>query len=488
MHTDADADSEPAQITQIVTDCVDVSPELVERAGLATAAELRVAPVVARRSTISAFGTVAESLFLGHEIRRFGIVRREQQATEAGRLLALVGVDREPSSRVENLTAAESALLSCAQALVRRTPVVFVDAARAASLDDPRIGSALGLLADSGTRVFVLGAPLAAFTHIAQRIVAVKDGRVAGSVVATEPEGLGETDLENVLDLLVASPEHPSGGAAREQGQETEREREQKTGPVRDREPGSSVTHRFVVDAWTVAPPLGNGRNIATDVSLTANGGETLVLIGEGSTELLASLFARSFGRHVGGTVAVDDVQTDTLSVERSIHEGVVFGSEHPMGYEVSAIGGITTRVTSGSLARLAKAGVVDARREYVAARTVTRGLAGRQGPAQFSAVLEGWATARESGTEKLAVTGARVPRVVLLDQPFEADRERRITAVRRLAASGAAVVLSTGSVDDALSAADRVLVVRDGRIADECRRSGCSEAVRRELLRSLLI
>jgi ABC-type sugar transport system ATPase subunit len=129
------------------------------------------------------------------------------------------------------------------------------------------------------------------------------------------------------------------------------------------------------------------------------------------------------------------------------------------------------------SLGRLARRGWRAPRREAVLGRSAMRGVAIKaSGSEQCVAELSG-------GNQQKVVLGkwlARDPSVLLLDEPTRgvdvAAKDEIHRLVEALADAGKAVLFASSEMEEVLALADRVLVLREGRLAGELRRADASE------------
>jgi ABC-type sugar transport system ATPase subunit len=155
-----------------------------------------------------------------------------------------------------------------------------------------------------------------------------------------------------------------------------------------------------------------------------------------------------------------------TAAPDAAIAAGIAYGTEHPVSYDISLLGGIPTSVSGAALKRMAAAGVVDGRRSYRPARpSPLSALTARADDAYaFTDVLRGWA--------------AQGPSVIILDDPLRFDREARASAIRAIAARGAAVLIVSGRPAAMAGLVDRAVVMQPGFPPREIPEVGGSPAV----------
>ena len=129
----------------------------------------------------------------------------------------------------------------------------------------------------------------------------------------------------------------------------------------------------------------------------------------------------------------------------------------------------IYRNITVSTLGRFSRLGMLDSRAERRSAREVTESLDVRPaGVDRLVRLLSG-------GNQQKVVLARwllRECRVLLLDEPTRGvdvgARTEIYALIRSLADSGVAVVVVSSEVEEVLGLADRVLVVREGRVVHE--------------------
>ena len=137
--------------------------------------------------------TVAENicLTLGYP-RRFGLVAWSRARELARRALARIGADIDPDLRIQDLTRTEKSLVAIARALATDAEILILDEPTASLPADEvmRLFVALRRLRDDGVGMIYVSHRLDEVFEIADRMVVLRDGRVAGErvVARTSPQ------------------------------------------------------------------------------------------------------------------------------------------------------------------------------------------------------------------------------------------------------------------------------------------------------------
>ena len=136
--------------------------------------------------------TVAESVFLGHEIRRGGLLDRAAMRRETADLLErLDHANISPTARVRSLRPAGQQIVSIARALSRKIRLLIMDEP-SAILDDHEIETLFGVvrrLTAEGVGVIYISHRLDEVKRIGDRVTVLSDGRtVAVGLPADTPQ------------------------------------------------------------------------------------------------------------------------------------------------------------------------------------------------------------------------------------------------------------------------------------------------------------
>ncbi len=144
--------------------------------------------------------TVAENicLTLGYP-RRIGMVDWPAARRRAAAALEIVGADIDPDVRIQSLTRTEKSLVAIARALAAEAEILVLDEPTASLPADEvvRLFSALRRLRDRGVGMVYVSHRLDEVFEIADRMVVLRDGRVAGE------RRLTETTPEETILLIV---------------------------------------------------------------------------------------------------------------------------------------------------------------------------------------------------------------------------------------------------------------------------------------------
>lgn len=385
--------------------------------------------------------SVAENVFLGHEPTTAGFVVRGRRARDAtaGLLRRLGHAEIDPGRPVAELSAAQRQIVSMARALSHDVRLIVMDEPSAA-LDPDETANLFRIVAGltaAGVAVVYISHRLEEIRRIGHRVTVLKDGRaVAGGLPAADTPTRDIVAMMTGRNVEYVFPEpRPAAGAP---------------------------TARPVL---TVEGLAREGEFAPVDLELRP--GEIVGLaglVGSGRSEILETVYGAR--RPTAGGVLVDGRPLRPGSVRAAVRAGIGLAPEERKAQGLLMLESVTRNVSVSSLARFSRAGWLDRTAERDAARRATRELSLRpDNPDAPVRTLSG-------GNQQKAVLARwllRGCRVLLLDEPTRGvdvgARAELYAVIRRLADDGLAVLLVSSEVPEVLGLADRVLVLREGRV-----------------------
>jgi len=390
--------------------------------------------------------SVRENVRVGrHATRRFtGWIDTRKDAAAVRETLEFLNLGHiSPETKVARLRPSERVGVAIARALQERQAgsgvVVFDESSRAIpyeALDE--FYSMVRLLTSQGTAVVIVSHNLTEVLQIADRVTALRNGRVVEM-------GLPTAELDEAkLTRLVLGRDGDLDDFAESMPSELR---------------GGGIELRGV-----------RGGRIRR-VSATAARGEVVGFTGSVDSGLssLAPLIAGATpGR---GSVIVEgtELPLENASIARTLRAGVAYIPQDRHGEGLATELTVEENVTLPHLRRRGRAwwtgrGWQKAEAEAVMARFAVTPADRRAPVATFS-----------GGNQQKVLMGKWLlggPTVLVLDDPTQAvdvgARAAVLQATRQAAVDGAAVVLCSSEVDDLASVCDRVYVLEDGAIARE--------------------
>lgn len=382
--------------------------------------------------------TVAENIWLGHAPRgRFGLMDWRAMRNDAAEILASIGADLDPDLRLRDLGIASKHLVAIARALSIEARVVIMDEPTAA-LSHKEIQELYDLvetLKAKGKAILFISHKFDEIFRIADRYTVFRDGQFVG-------KGLMKDVTEAALVQMMV---------------------------------GRSVDQIFPARVHNVGDEIlrVGGYNHPTefaDIAFSLRKGEILGfygLVGAGRSELMQALFGIT--RPSRGVCMIDGTATVIRSTADAISAGMVYVPED-RGRQGAVKGlPIFQNVTLPSLPRTSRAGFIRLAEEFKLARKFTERLDLR------AASLDQDVGLLSGGNQQKVVIAkwlATVPRIIILDEPTKGIDIGSKAAVHEfmaeLASEGLAVIMVSSELPEILGMSDRVIVMREGRIAGE--------------------
>ncbi|WP_239571881.1 multiple monosaccharide ABC transporter ATP-binding protein, partial [Streptomyces sp. G44] len=396
--------------------------------------------------------SIAENIFLGNEQSRRGLIDWNDTLRRASALLKRVGLREKPQTPVSDIGVGKQQLVEIAKALSKEVKLLILDEPTAA-LNDEDSAKLLDLIVElrgQGISSIVISHKLNEIRQITDAVTILRDGRTVESLaVRRTPDAEPELSEDRIIrgmvgrDLDHRFPERtPYGGA-------------------------DAGELALAVKGWTVRHPVDHQRTVVDDVSLTVRRGEIVGiagLMGAGRTELAMSVFGRSYGQYVAGTVAVNGRPVVTRTVPAAVDAGIAYVTEDRKRYGLNLIDDINRNVSLASLPGMRRRGVgglrgfVDEHHERqvseryrtsmnIKAPTVFEQVGRLSGGNQQKVVLSKWIHAD--------------PEVLILDEPtrgIDVGAKYEIyTVIDRLAAQGKAVLFISSELPELLGMCDRI-------------------------------
>jgi len=383
--------------------------------------------------------TVAENLLLGHEPagRLPGTLDRRALAARAKAILDELEFDLPLETKVASLSHARQCLVEIAHAIRKDVRLLVFDEPTASLGGDDvgRLFEVIRRLKARGIGIVYISHRLAELPLIADRVTVLRDGKVVG----THP----------IADCKISALSHMMLG----------RELTEMFPPKRNT-PGE-----VILKVRGLTRP-----GVFRDVSFDLREGEILGiagLVGSGRTEIARAVFGadRAAGRcdFLGRPMR-------RRSPRRCMARGIGMIQENRKRDGNITDSSVALNVGISVLDRLANAAgfLGPARLRQSAARMIDRMDIRPRDPARLIQTLSG-------GNQQKAILGrwlCRDPKVLILDEPTQGidigTKAQIYRLVMDLAAAGKGIILISSELFEIANLADRILVVREGRIVRE--------------------
>ena len=382
--------------------------------------------------------SVAENIFIGHAPRTsLGLINKAEMHSKAASLLADIGAPFSTHTILRDLGIANKHLVAIARALSVDARVVIMDEPTAA-LSHKEIEELYELvetLKSQGKAILFISHKFDEIFRIADRYTVFRDGAFVGDGL------IADIDEDELVKLMV--------------GRSVDQifpERQVQTGEDVLQVVGYSHPTEFA------------------DIGFTLKRGEILGfygLVGAGRSEFMQSLFGIT--KPSKGVCKINGKISIIRSPADAVSNGIVYVPED-RGKQGAIIGlPIFQNITLPSLGRTSKSGFLKLAEEFKLAREYAERLDLR------AAALDQDVGNLSGGNQQKVVIAkwlATQPQVIILDEPTKGIDIGSKAAVHEfmaeLAAQGLSVIMVSSEIPEVIGMSDRVIVMRDGRIAAE--------------------
>ncbi|MGO4570393.1 sugar ABC transporter ATP-binding protein [Microvirga sp. 2TAF3] len=389
--------------------------------------------------------TVAQNVFLGRELRRFGFVDDTAMRERTRAILAELGTAIDPDREVRRLSIADRQLVQIARALLVPHRVVAFDEPTAVltPVEAESLFAIIRRLREQGAAILYISHRLNEVKAIADRVTVLRDGRL----VATRGiEGLEPLEMARLMvgrDMSKLYPDKPATAS------------DETILTVRD----------FTVPGH------------AEHVSFDLRRGEILGfggLIGAGRTELFEGLVGLRPGQ---GTTTLGGRPIHFKDAREAMAAGIVYLSEDRKGKGLLLQQNLRVNLTLASLEKFGRGSFIDVQAEDRALDTAIHDFDIR---ARRRDMLAGQLSGGNQQKLLLAKMMLAEPRIVIIDEPTRGvdigTKEQIYRFIASLAEKGCSVIVISSEMQELIGLCHRVLVMRNGRIAGEVGAADLSE------------
>ena len=386
--------------------------------------------------------TVEQNIFLGHEMKRGVFLDKAAMRARAAALLARLDCTVSPTATVRDISNPDKQMVEIAKALSRDARVLIMDEPTAVltAREAESLFTQVDRLRADGVAILFTSHKLDEVKRISDRTTILRDGRVVGQHATAD---LTEDAMATAMVGRDVSSLYP----------------------VRSVSVGSETVLRV--------RGLGVGR-YARDVDLDLHAGEILGiagLIGAGRTETMEGLVGL---RAATGTV---NGAAPFASPRAALDAGIAYLTEDRKERGLLLRKGMRENLTLQSLADFTR-GLID---ETAEEKALDRAIADFDIRAPHRAVEVGNLSGGNQQKLLLAKTMLAKPRIVIIDEPTRGidigTKQQIYEFIHDLAARGTSVIVVSSEMQEVIGLSDRVLVMREGRIAGELSGDDITEA-----------
>ena len=389
--------------------------------------------------------TVAQNLFLGRELRRYGFVDDRAMRERTRAVLDELGVSIDPDRVVGRLSIADRQLVQIARALLVPHKVVAFDEPTAVltPIEAESLFQIIRRLRSQGVAVLYISHRLNEVKAVADRVTVLRDGRL---ITTRDIEGLEPLEMARLMvgrDMSKLYPEKPA-----------------------------TASDQTILTVRDMSVP-----GYVENASFTLRRGEILGfggLIGAGRTELFEGLVGL---RPSQGAVTLDGSKVHFSDAREAMAAGVVYLSEDRKGKGLLLQQNLRVNLTLAALEKFTRGSFIDVAGEE---RTLDEAIKDFDIRTRRRDLLAGQLSGGNQQKLLLAKMMLIEPRIVIIDEPTRGvdigTKEQIYRFIATLAQQGRSVVVISSEMQELIGLCHRVIVMRNGQVAGEVEQADLSE------------
>lgn len=388
--------------------------------------------------------SVAENIYLNRLPRNFaGLVDWKKLYADSKKVLESIGMPISPNTPLGALTVADRQMVEIARIISMNAPIILLDEPTSA-LSEAEIQRLLELILQfktEGRSVIFITHKLDEILKVSDRITILRDGELIDTVTVTHR---GKDAERNLIAKMIGEDK----------------------GDIADLFPAKkSCPGEIALEVKN----LTNG-NVYQDISFHVRHGEVCVVTGlKGAkrTEVMRAVFGAD--RFTSGTVCINGQVVSKPSIQQSVSRRLGMVTEDRKGEGIVAMMSVKHNVALSTIQDCAKLGfIIDAKLNDKACAYVEKlnikvpsigiPVSALSGGNQQKVVLSKWLAAK--------------PEILILDEPTRGiDVGAKVEIyklIRSMAEEGTAVLVVSSELPEVMGLADRVYVMREGRMVGE--------------------
>lgn len=411
--------------------------------------------------------TIGENMFLGNERGRSFSIDWNETYGKAAEYLEVVGLKESARTLIKDIGVGKQQLVEIAKALAKNAKLLILDEPTA-SLNETDSKALLDLLLkfkEQGLTSIIISHKLNEIAYVADKITVIRDG----ATIETLDKRTDDVSEERIIKGMVG------------------RDLTDRFPKRENKEIGDVV---FEVNNWNVYHPQYSERKLVDNASINVRKGEVVGisgLMGAGRTELAMSVFGRSYGTNISGTIRINGEEVELKTVKDAINNGLAYVTEDRKGNGLILGDTIKHNTSLANMKGVSEHGVIDQDKEFHVAEeyrdklktkcpTVEQNVGNLSGGNQQKVLLAKWMFAN--------------PNVLILDEPtrgIDVGAKYEIYCIiNQLVSEGKSVIMISSELPEVLGMCDRIYVMNEGKIIGELdAKDATQEVIMSQILKS---
>jgi putative multiple sugar transport system ATP-binding protein len=409
--------------------------------------------------------SIGENMFLGNERGKAAAIDWNETYGEADKYLKMVGLEDSSRTLVKDIGTGKQQMVEIAKALAKHAKLLILDEPTS-SLNESDSKALLDLLLDfkkQGMTSIIISHKLNEVAYVSDKITVIRDG----STIETIDCHAEEISEDRIIKGMVG----------RELTDRFPKRNNVKIGEI-----------SLEVKNWTVHHPQFVERKVVDDVSINVRKGEVVGiygLMGAGRTELAMSIFGKSYGTNISGTMTINGQQVHIDTIKDAIAHKIAYVTEDRKGNGLVLTNPIKINTTLANLSAVSNRGIIDKDKEYQVAveykdklktktPSVEQNVGNLSGGNQQKVLLAKWMFAD--------------PDILILDEPtrgIDVGAKYEIYCIiNDLVAAGKSVIMISSELPEVLGMSDRIYIMNASHLVGELN----SEEATQEIIMSSIL
>ena len=422
-----------------------------------TESEAKGIVIIHQELALIPYMSIGENMFLGNERGKSFALDWDTTYAEADKYLRIVGLTESSHTLIKDIGVGKQQMVEIAKALAKNARLLILDEPTS-SLNETDSKALLDLLLKfkaEGMTCIIISHKLNEVSYVADEITVIRDG----TTIETIDNAGHDIDEDRIIRGMVG------------------REIEDRF-PKR---PGVQLGDvNMEVKNWTVYHPLYQDKKVVDNVNIHVRKGEVVGisgLMGAGRTELAMSIFGRSYGTGITGTLKLSGKEVTLKNEREAIKNGLAYVTEDRKGNGLILGNPIRVNTTLANLDALVEKGAIDHDKEYAVAEEyrvklhtkcagIEQNVGNLSGGNQQKVLLAKWMFTD--------------PDILILDEPtrgIDVGAKYEIYCIiNDLVAQGKSVVMISSELPEVLGMSDRIYVMNEGKIVGEFMQKDASQ------------
>ena len=389
--------------------------------------------------------TVTENIFIGHEIKKKGIIQWNVMHEEATKLLEQLDADFKATAEMGALSVAQQQMVEIAKALSMKARIIIMDEPTAALTknESEKLYQIAEQLRDEGAAIIFISHRFEDMYRLASRVTVFRDSQYIGTY---DVDGITNTDL---IKAMV----------------------------------GREITDMYPKPEIEIGEEILRVEKLSQmgffkDVSFHVRKGEIIGLtglVGAGRTEVVEAMFGIT--KIDSGKIFVEGKEVAIKQPSDAMKLGIGLLTEDRQKSGLILSWGLGQNVTLSTLEKYSNNSFIDEKKEYEVSK---EGLENVDTKAQT--IFDLASSLSGGNQQKVAVAKALAQdlKVIIMDEPTKGvdvgAKAEIYDIMGQLAQEGYAIIMISSEMPEILGMSDRIIIMCNGKVTGEILRKEATQ------------